>query len=693
MTDYADLEISLHHHDLESYGVELRVEFRYSQSGRDDEIRLSQGRVQFDLSGLQALTTDPDAYGSALSQALFADPSVREGFNQARAIAQRSQMPMRLRLVIGPGARELHCLRWETLHDPQNNAPLCTGEDLFFSRYLSSRDWRPVRLRAKGELRVLAIVANPADLAQYALAPVDVAGELERVKAGLGDISVTSLPGEETACRASLNHLVACLRDGECDILYLVCHGSLVQDEAWLWLEDEETGDASRVSGRELVERIQDLAQPPRLVVLASCQSAGNGTADALAALGPRLVEAGVPAVLAMQGNVSIETVTLFMPVFFSELQRDGQIDRALAVARGAVRNCPDNWAPVLYMRLRSGRVWYVPGFGGEQSEFARWPALLRYIQRGRCTPILGHGLVEPILGSLREMAQDWADKYHYPMARHERESLPRVAQYLTIQQGQMFPYDDLEESVRHRVQARFVDLLPVDLRQGSASVDELIQVIGDQQREDAPYEPHKALAQLGLPIYITTNVDNLLAAALAETGRDPEVVLCPWNRDLERIESVFDREPDYLPTPQRPLVYHLFGRLDRPESLVLTEDDYFDYLIGVTENKDLIPPCVRAMLTDSALLFLGFSVSDWRFRVLLRSILSRQGSGRRRNYEHIAAQIEPDEDRMLEPERARRYLEDYFRTDAKISLYWGSVEDFIKELLPRWNTDSQGEG
>jgi hypothetical protein len=37
--------------------------------------------------------------------------------------------------------------------------------------------------------------------------------------------------------------------------------------------------------------------------------------------------------------------------------------------------------------------------------------------------------------------------------------------------------------------------------------------------------------------------------------------------------------------------------------------------------------------------------------------------------------------------ERARSYLEEYFQ-DAAISIYWGSVEDFTKELLAQWNAE-----
>src|SRR5262249_44145446 len=142
-------------------------------------------------------------------------------------------------------------------------------------------------------------------------------------------------------------------RDG-CDILYLIAHGILHQDEPYIWLEDA-AGEVAVVPGSELVAHIQELHERPRLVVLASCQSAGTGTSmddRALVALGPRLAEAGIPAVIAMQGTISIHTTGQFMAAFFTELQRDGQIDRAIGVARRMVRQEPDWWMPVLFMRL-----------------------------------------------------------------------------------------------------------------------------------------------------------------------------------------------------------------------------------------------------------------------------------------------------------------------------------------------------
>jgi hypothetical protein len=526
------------------------------------------------------------------------------------------------------------------------------------------------------------VIANPADITEYSMTALNVAEELERAKSGLGKIPVTELASEGNA---TLKNLVTHLRDGY-DILYMIGHGMLVEDEPWLWLEDE-TGKTHRVSGIDLVTRLRELEQRPRLVVLASCQSAGTGDQatvgdeGALAALGPRLAEAGIPAVIAMQGNITIKTIDEFMPVFFQELQRDGQIDRAMAAARGTVRERPDWWMPVLFMRLKSGKIWYAPGFAEEQHDPGKWPTLLRSIKGKRCTPILGPGLTDSLLGSRREIARRWAETYHFPMAPHEREELPQVAQYLAIDQDPMFPRESLMDYLRQELLHRYGDALPDTLQE--ASLDQLIRAVGAQHLERDPAQPYRVLAELPFPIYINTNPSNLLADTLVAAGKEPRVELCRWSDYIE-YPSIYDEEPNYLPDERQPLVYQLFGGLQDLESVVLTEDDYFDYLLGVARNNDLIPDVVRRVLTDTALLFLGFQMNDWNFRVLFRSIMSREGGGRRKRYAHVAVQVTPEEGRILEPKRARRYLEKYFQ-DARISIYWGSAEDFMQELQRHW--------
>ena len=111
------------------------------------------------------------------------------------------------------------------------------------------------------------------------------------------------------------------------------------------------------------------------LVLLSACQAAGAGNGrhsddqGVLASLGPHLGGAGIPTVLAMQANISAQTVSRFLPVFFNELRQDGVTDRAMAVARHAVRDAPDWWAPVLFTRMKTGRIWYTPGFKDTRAE------------------------------------------------------------------------------------------------------------------------------------------------------------------------------------------------------------------------------------------------------------------------------------------------------------------------------------
>lgn len=680
MTEYADLEISLRR----SHGNTYAVEMRFSQPGSDADIRLGQGKaisVQFDQQALFATAYDPAAYGKLLSESFFADKEILAGFQQARASAGTSGSPLRVRLLIDQSASELHKIFWETLRDPQEEKnTLFTGEEILFSRYLSSMDWHPVRLRARGSLRALVAVANPSNLEEFNLAAVRQEEELANAKRSLGDIPASVLPVEEGE-PCTLDTIINRLREGY-DILYLVAHGTFLE-EAWLLLEAED-GRVARVSGQDLVNFIHDMENKPRLIVLASCQSAGKGAGRALQTLGPRLAEAGVPAIVAMQGNVDMDMISRFMPVFFRELQKDGQIDRAMSVARGAVRDTSDFWMPVLFMRLKSGRIWYVPGFG-EGREFRKWNALIAYIKDKTCTPILGPGLFEPLLGSLGDIAQRWAKEFRYPLSPADLDSLPRVAQYLTIHQSPQFPYQHLQEFLRKDIASRYPDVLPDHLHDPfeETSLDDLINSIGAKRRECHADDSYKLLAQLPFRIYVTTNLNSMLESALEEAGREPYVVLSPWNQYTE--DKIRALDPAYEPDPKRPLVYHLFGRLAEPKSVVLTEDNYFDYLLGVSRNNDLIPFYVRNALRNNSLLFVGFRMDEWNFRILFRSIVDKKTEFMN-EFVHMAAQIEPEEGRIIDPEGARRYLEEYFKNVASINLYWGTPEEFVKELWNQWN-------
>ena len=719
--DYVELELGLHRREANAYSVELRL----SEPNNDSDVRLTRNTlpvVEINLEELHALSADDEEYGKRLMEKFLGDNDVENVFVQARAIVQTLDAPFRVRLFIGPTAPELHDLRWETILSPLTDSPL--SKRVWFSRYISSLDARPLRLRPRSALRALAVVANPKDLSRQKpggreLAPINVDAEMSNVRARLRRIPITFLASadQETlkdtvADKPTLRHTIAKLRDGY-DILYLVCHGALIGGEPMLWFEDDERNIAN-VAGRDLVAHLRDLREPPRLVFLASCQSAGKGDdarsddGGALAGLGPRLAEAGIPAVIAMQGNVTMMTQTLFAATLFEELEKQGQIDAAAAIARVSIIEQDDWWMPVLFMRLKSGRVWSTPSYF---EEFEKWPSLLNNIRDGKCTPILGSGLTDALVGSRKELAQKLAEEYYYPMADHEREDLPQVAQFLAIEQNDAsFAARGYLQFTCRAILDRYGDDVPPELRGLSpeeASRDEIIEAYDKlleyawrRRCEVDTGEPHLALAKLPFRMYITTNPDNLLTKALSEslTGehkKQPRVEVCDWNSDVNPLPSIQDTEPNYRPSKESPLVYHLFGRIEPQEnldgsegdssdfmnSLVLTEDNYFDFLIGATENKEQIPPAVRRAFSDNSILFLGFQLEDWNFRILYRSIMRRQGSKKGANIPHVAVQLDPEEWRVQEPKRARRFLKSYFK-NPEVSIYWGSVDDFVKELL-----------
>lgn len=694
---YAELEVGLHRHERQRYALTLR----YSEPRGDAEVRpaaRSLHTVEIDWEALGLLALDPTEYGRVLSGILFGSDEVKTFYRNATVAAHAQDLPLRVRLALTTDAPELQALRWETLLDPDTGLPLATNQRIVLSRYLSSTDWRSVSAQRKGDLRALAVIANPTDLHRYrpggqALQPIDVALELERIRLALGEIPVTALASDGSA---SLRSIEEHLQKYRFDILYLVCHGALIDADAWLWLEAVD-GSTSRVRGEDFVKALRELPHLPRFAVLASCQSAGEGehtcpdVTQAMIAIGPRLAEAGIPAVIAMQARVSMRTVSEFMPTLFREAERDGVIDRAVAAARAAVRHRPDWWVPVLFMRLKSGALWYEHGFAGQQGGFAQWRSLLRNIGDGRCTPILGPGLVDSVLGSSRDLAERWADLYSFPLSQGRRGELPQVAQFLAYSEDRNLPRVEFADYLVRELRRRYEDQLPTDVvpaRGARAKLDEWISAVGRWRAQRHRDCAHALLADLPFPIYVTTNRDNLLSDALTAAGKDPQVLVCRWSDEAEAEETVYDREPDYRPDVARPLVFHVFGNLRQPESLALTEDDYFDFLIGFTRNKSnkarLIPQDVLTAWTNSSLLFLGFGIDDWDFRTLFRCIVAQGGERRRSSFTNVAVQLTPSEDQIIEPEGARRYLETYFQKNS-LSTYWGTADDFLQDLADKW--------
>ncbi len=290
------------------------------------------------------------------------------------------------------------------------------------------------------------------------------------------------------------------------------------------------------------------------------------------------------------------------------------------------------------------------------------WRLLLTRIRSGECTPFLGAGACYGVLPLGAEVAGEWAKEYSYPLD-DSCQDLARVAQFLAVEYDNMFPKGELAKKLRN--------VAPPDFNK--------------------PDEPHSILAGFPLPIYITTNYDDFMVQALKSRDRDPKQELCQWNDLLKNQKSVFGPDSDFQPTVANPVVFHLHGHFGVPQSMVLTEDDYLDFLVEVSRFQDILPPRIEEAFASTSLLFLGYRLTDWDFRVLFRSIVTYLAKSL--GMTHISVQLVPGEVGTSEgqKEKAREYLDHYFG-DQKIRVYWGTCREFITELGKRWEEFSHAQ-
>lgn len=312
-----------------------------------------RGEMAAELDPAIVFPTDLAAAGEALFNALLTG-ALHRGWEQALGRSPRR----RVRLNIDPAARDLHRLPWETLRT--GGEWLAAIASTPFSRYLPvERPWgRPDRQRP---LRVLAAVSNPSDLAARfgGLAPIDLPTERRAIEQGLAGLS-SDVKVEFLVPPVTLSGLEARLQEGF-TVLHITGHGLLspTTGSAAILLQDD-AGQAKLAVDEQIAGMLERLPDPPRLVFLMACQSASRPADDAFAGLAPRLVMAGVPAVLAMQGAMSMPSGQRLAEAFYRRLVAHGQVDRAMNEARATLVTAGrlDAHLPVLFMRLPSGALW-----------------------------------------------------------------------------------------------------------------------------------------------------------------------------------------------------------------------------------------------------------------------------------------------------------------------------------------------
>lgn len=365
---------------LESPGGQASTEFKLPFSNLEIEnfvLRLgrSKGAARRIESSEMAAAK---SFGGALFGAVFSG-DVRSCLRASSDEASRKGVGLRLRLHLSR-APELAELPWEYLYDPALNRFLGLSAETPIVRYLDL----PERVRAlavKPPLHILVMIASPPDYPR-----LDVEREYENLRRALDPLVTRGLLALDRLSEPTLAGLQRCLRQGEYHVFHFIGHGGFDrQTEDGVLVFEAEDGRSRQVSAQYLGALLHD-HRSLRLAVLNACEGARGARSDPFSGTAQGLVQQGVPAVIAMQFEVSDEAAITFSQELYSAVAVGYPIDAALAEARKAIFaqvNELEWGTPVLYMRAPDGRIFDVQ----EVSELER-QAGAKAIQREVQEPV-----------------------------------------------------------------------------------------------------------------------------------------------------------------------------------------------------------------------------------------------------------------------------------------------------------------
>ena len=181
-------------------------------------------------------------------------------------------------------------------------------------------------------------------------------------------------------------------------------------------------------------------------------------------------------------------------------------------------------------------------------------------------------------------------------------------------------------------------------------------------------------LAALPFPLALNTSPGTLVYDAFAETKPQSHKVYYEIGAQQKRLM------PE--PSAEAPVVYHCYGLVNHPRSMILSDSDQLDFVVAVAKGTPPLPVNLTSSMRDEnrTLLFLGFDLTDWQFRILLH-VLS---SDTRRRIRSFAFDLEPN---PVDPA-----IHDFYHNSHKIHFFHGKLPNFVGELRHRVEEHLQHE-
>ena len=289
-------------------------------------------------------------FGRALFDALFiGEVRSRYAISQREAFSQGKGLRLKLRIQ----SSELAALPWEFLYDPGMATYVCLSSNTPIVRYLELPQ-PPQPLTVTLPLRILGMIASPKNLAS-----LDVDNEKLRIEKATKNLRANGLLELTWLQGQTWHHLQRAMRGGPWHAFHFIGHGGFDfhADEGLIALEDDDR-KAHYLTATHLGRLLAD-HRPLRLVVLNSCEGARGSAYDVFSSTAAILVRRGVPAVLAMQYEITDRAAIELSRSFYEALADGMPIDTAVTEARKAisigVENSVEWGTPVLYMRSPDG--------------------------------------------------------------------------------------------------------------------------------------------------------------------------------------------------------------------------------------------------------------------------------------------------------------------------------------------------
>jgi Tol biopolymer transport system component len=322
----------------------------------DQELQEHLERVQHALVGSGQVRRQAahavEEFGTKLFEALFI-ADLRSCYDVSLREASRQEKGLRVKLRIQ--APNLAALPWEFLYDPRQGEYVCLSMYTPLVRYLElPQSVQP--LQVKPPLRVLCMIASPSDQD-----PLDITREQGRLQESLkelvdkGLVELTWLPGQTS------HDLQRAMQGGPWHIFHFIGHGGFdpTSDEGLLALANEQ-GKTALLTANQLGRLLAD-HRSLRLALLNACEGAQGSERDLFSSTAATLARRGIPAVLAMQYEISDKAAIECTRTFYESIASGMPVDAAVAEARKAISlgisNTLEWGTPVLYMRSSDGAL------------------------------------------------------------------------------------------------------------------------------------------------------------------------------------------------------------------------------------------------------------------------------------------------------------------------------------------------